>query len=402
MVNLIQFISWGVVLNVWMKFRGREKNLSIVAILLLACLMRLPSFYASPIYEDDYFRFLWDGWNFSTTGNPYNGPPVDYFDEDNYSDPLLEVLYNVNYPEVPTIYAPVCQVFFAIGAFLGPLKLWSLRLVIFVVEFFILLLFSRIVSPRQLLLLAWCPLLIFESLFQIHPDFLAASFLILAYYTRKNDKHLWVGIFCALALGIKITVLPCLAFLLWPLRKQGIIAFGLTMLIMYTPFFLQGTRADFDGLLIFARDWEFNASLYTLGASYFSRDIVKFCMLGIFISAFSFFWFSWQRKGAIQNEIPRAIIAVYGVLFLVSPVVNSWYLLLILPFICLYPKPWSLSAIIVVSLSYVRGQTLPNSPLEDFQQPIWLLTSEYSIVLALLIYPLIKQNFSNTISNKDE
>jgi len=387
---LIQFVAWIIVICLWVKFRD-EKHLSKGLIIGLACLMRLPSFYASPIYEDDYFRFLWDGWNFTTTGNPYNGPPADYFDEDSYSEPLQEVLYNVNYPEVPTIYAPVCQVFFALGTLIEPLKLWSLRLVMLITELSVLLLFSRIATVRQLLLLAWCPLLIYESLFQVHPDFLAASFLMFAYCARKRDYHIWTGISCALALGIKVTVLPCLAFLLWPCRKQGILAFVISMLVMYIPFFIQGTRADIEGLMVFAREWEFNASLFSLGASYFSKEIVKLCMLGIFTVTFFYLWLCWTNRGAKQSEIPRALIAIYGVLFLVSPVVNSWYLLLILPFICLYPSLWSLSALIVVSLSYIRGQTLADSPLDDFQQPLWILILEYTVVLSLLAYSMIIQ-----------
>ena len=390
----IQFVAWAVVIGLWVRYRDCEKEISNIAIISLALFMRLPSFYATPIYEDDYFRFLWDGWNFVTTGTPYNGPPANYFDEPGYSDSLQGILYSVNYPEVATIYAPVCQSFFALGAFIEPLKLWSLRLVLLMVEMSMLLLFSRLVTSRQLLLFAWCPLLVFENLFQVHPDFLAASFLLLAYVARKHNKHLSAGICCALALGIKVTVLPALAFLLWPLRKHGLIAFAVTCIAMYLPFFLQGSRADFDGLLVFAREWEFNASLYSIGASYFPSTTVKFIMLGIFTSTFLYFWFSWQRQGSNQGEIPITLVVIYGVLFLVSPVVNSWYLLLILPFVCLAPQPWSVSALIVVSLSYIRGQTLPDSPLDDFQQPIELLVIEYASILILVIFPTTLQKFT--------
>ena len=113
-------------------------------------------------------------------------------------------------------------------------------------------------------------------------------------------------------------------------------------------------------------------------------------MLGIFTSAFLFIWLAWQRRGALQKEIPQTLVVVYGILFLVSPVVNSWYLLIILPFVCLAPRPWSIAALVVVSLSYVRGQTLPESPIDDFQQPLWLLVTEYTIVIGLAIYPWVK------------
>ena len=389
----IQLLSWGIVLGVWVKFKGQENGGLRVLILGLAILMRLPSFYATPIYEDDYFRFLWDGWNFLTTGTPYNGAPELFFDEPGYSEPLQRILYNVNYPEVPTIYAPICQVFFALAAALAPLKLWSLRLVLMVMEFLVIISFSRSVTLRQLILLAWCPLLVFESMFQVHPDFLAASFLCLAFIMRRRESHALTGLFCAFALGIKITVLPALTFLLWPLRRQGILVFLATCLIMYLPFRLQGSRADFDGLLVFAREWEFNASLYSLGASYFPRMWVKGAMLGIFTTAFFTFWFLWQRKDSNENETARVLVAVYGVFFLVSPVVNSWYLLLILPFVSLNAQAWSVAALGGVSLSYIRGQTLPHSSLNDFEQPTWIVIMEYVSILGLLAYPIIPKLF---------
>ncbi len=393
-VLAIQLTAWGIVIGLWFKYRGRDQNLSKMWILVLAVLMRLPSFYASPIYEDDYFRFLWDGWNSLTTGNPYNGPPVDYFDEPGYSESLQSVLYNVNYPEVPTIYAPICQAFFFLAALIEPLKLWSLRLVILLIELSVLFIFSRSANPRQLLLFAWCPLLIFESLFQLHPDFLAASFLFLAYHMRQRGSPLFTGIFCGLALGIKITVLPALAFLLWPLRKQALLAFTLTCVAMYTPFLLQSSSTDLDGLRVFATHWVYNASLYTLGASHFPPSTVKLWMLGIFTLSFFAFWITWQNRGALQDEIALYIVKVYGVLFLVSPVVNSWYILIILPFICISPKAWSLGAIVIIGLSYVRGQTLPNSLLEDFQQPGWSIIGQYAVVGILLICPWLYQKIS--------
>jgi len=347
----IQFVAWLIVLGVWWAMRKETAGFSVVMVLVFAFLMRLPSFYAYPIYEDDFFRFLWDGFNFVTDGSPYNGAPEIYFDNPEYKEPTLEVLYSVNYPEVPTIYAPVCQLFFALGYLIAPLKLWSLRFIMLAVEMLILWRFSKVASVRQLLLFAWCPLLIYESMFQVHPDFLAASFLLLAYFSRKQEGSIWTGICCALAIGIKITVLPALAFLLWPLKKRDILAFMLTGLVMYLPFLMQGSRADFDGLLVFVREWEFNASLYSIAVHWYPREIVKFMMLGGFASVFFYLWFSWQRRGAMQSEIPYILVMVYGVFFLCSPVVNPWYLLLMLPFVCLAPKPWAIVAMMIVSVS---------------------------------------------------
>ena len=391
---MVQAVAWGIVLLAWKRLSDEKKNPRIGVLFSFAVLMRLPSFFAAPLYEDDYFRFLWDGWNFITQGTPYLGPPEDFFDQSGQSESLQSVLYQVNYPEVPTIYPPICQLFFAIGAFIGPLQIWALRLVLLVVELSVLALFSKMASLRQFLLLAWCPLLVFESSFQVHPDFLGASFLLLAFYSRQRQSPLATGVFAALAVGIKVTALPALPFLLWPLHKKGLLGFLFTLIMMYGPFFLQGTRADFDGLLVFTREWEFNASLYAIGSTLIPASITKVVMLILFTSVFLTVWTFWRRDGSQQSTISSLLVVVYGMLFLVSPVVNSWYLLWMIPFVCLSPKAWSVAALALVSLSYVRGQTLNNSLLDEFSQPLWLQTLEYLIILLLACWPLASRLMS--------
>src|SRR3954454_4847359 len=46
-------------------------------ILAGAVLFRLIGFLGQPIYEDDFYRYLWDGRAFALTGSPYQHPPSD-------------------------------------------------------------------------------------------------------------------------------------------------------------------------------------------------------------------------------------------------------------------------------------------------------------------------------------
>src|SRR3954452_13601957 len=39
-----------------------------------AVVFRLIGFLGQPIYEDDFYRYLWDGRAFALTGNPYQHP----------------------------------------------------------------------------------------------------------------------------------------------------------------------------------------------------------------------------------------------------------------------------------------------------------------------------------------
>lgn len=380
--------AWIVVLLTWRKLANQPQAQWTFWILGFAIAMRIPSLFAVPLYEDDYFRFLWDGWNSLTEGTPYLGPPENFFqNKQKIPAEVVTVLHQVNYPEVPTIYAPVCQLFFFLAALIKPASLFALRFVLLTVEMGALFLFSRFASTKALLLLAWCPLLIFESVFQVHPDVLGMTMLLGAYYFRLKNQNILTGIFAGLALCIKITTLPALPFLLWPLKPKSLIAMTTIILASYAPFLLQGSRADFDGLAVFSREWEFNAGLYALVITFLSDSSAKVLMLFFFSISFLSLWFTWVKKGALVDAIPQKIAIVYGLFFFISPVVNPWYLIWLVPFIALKPQAWSVAALALVSVSYVRGQTLSDRwNLSDFAQPVWLQITEYTIILILAGY----------------
>src|SRR3954468_23469172 len=48
-------------------------------LLAWAILFRIIGFAGAPIYEDDFYRYLWDGRTFATTGTPYGQPPSGSF-----------------------------------------------------------------------------------------------------------------------------------------------------------------------------------------------------------------------------------------------------------------------------------------------------------------------------------
>lgn len=352
-------------------------------VLGLALLMRLPGLWAEPSYEDDYQRFLWDGWNFLEYGTPYRGAPEDFFDDPAVPDAMLEVLDEVNYAEVPTIYPPVCQAVFGLAAWISPGSLLSLRVVLMGFEMLALVVFSRIVSDRSLLLMAWCPLLIFETNFQVHPDVLGMLALLIAFASRKRGNELMVGIFAGLALGVKVTALPALPFLMWPLRWRSMAGLIGVIALMYLPFLAQGSRADLDGLVVFGREWEYNASLYSVGTHWFEGGAVKWAMVGVFLTFFGVMWGRWVVMKGRLEALPSRIVLGFAFLLLVSPVVNPWYLIWAVPFVCLAPRAWSIGALALISLSYVRGQTLPGSNLGNFEQPSLVQGLEYVLIVLL-------------------
>jgi len=66
-----------------------------------------------------------------------------------------------------------------------------------------------------------------------------------------------------------------------------------------------------------------------------------------------------------------------GGLLLVSPVINPWYLLWLMPFACRYPSLgiWVASAALL--LSYATGLNLETSVLAPYEHPAWLRPAEF-------------------------
>jgi hypothetical protein len=84
----------------------------------------------------------------------------------------------------------------------------------------------------------------------------------------------------------------------------------------------------------------------------------------------------------VRSLVPGHI--VFGMFFLLAPVANPWYLLWMLPFLTLQPTVWGLSALAVVSLSYVHGLYLPDSGLPPYHHPEWVRPVEIATLAVAL------------------
>jgi hypothetical protein len=92
----------------------------------------------------------------------------------------------------------------------------------------------------------------------------------------------------------------------------------------------------------------------------------------------------WRHSQKSIWTIPRGDI-IFGVFFLIAPVVNAWYLLWLLPFSVLYPSAWSWTFSASVLLSYAIGINLDSSRYQPFELPLWVYIIEYGSVLVAVI-----------------
>ena len=354
------------------------------AVWIWGVLFRVAGFFGEPLLEDDWARYLWDGRQFVVSGNPYATAPAEHFAVTTVPEPFQRILDQINHPDVRTIYAPVCQYAFAVSHVIAPGKLWPWKLMLLAADLLTLGLLLRMVTPRHALLYAWCPLLIQETAFTAHPDSLWVFFLVAALHAFSKENHRRMAVCCGLAMATKIFALLIVPFLLvraaWKYRILALAVFSAA----YLPFWLQGSAADFAGLRAMSGDWEFNSTVFAWLAHFSGSDAAK----RITLSAFTLIWgmllWRWSRTQGPVNELPRGDW-IFGFFFLLSAVVNPWYLLALLPFVALRPSLWGAGALAVVTLSYAHGLYASEPSLAPYQLPGWVRPLELGLVTVLLL-----------------
>ena len=165
------------------------------------------------------------------------------------------------------------------------------------------------------------------------------------------------------------------------------------VLALYAPFVLSG-GTDMESLGVFARKWEFNSALFgllTIALGTFESKLI----LGLAFAAFWIFYAArYRRNGA--DTIPRGDW-LYGALLVVSPVINPWYLLWLLPFAAIFPSAWAWTASLAVLISYATGLNLNEYAMQPYQQVVWARPLEFALILLALGYDLFRRRRSSNI-----
>lgn len=339
-----------------------------------AVAFRLCGLFAEPVLEDDHQRFLWDGFVFAQTGDPYTAPPAAWFGETDLPEAFQAVLDRVNHPDVPTLYGPLCQYAFLLAYALAPAALWPWKLLLLAADLGLLLLLLRRFGLVPAWLHAWCPLLIFETSFNAHPDLLAVALAFAALWCSLEERHVSASWLAGLAVGAKLTALLLAPFVVWRAGWRRALWLPACAALLYLPFWLQGSPGGLAGMRAFASGWEFNSSVFGLLKLALPPGPARLVCLALGLAAAAAVFVRWARAGA--DALPRGEL-VYGFFFLCSPVVNPWYLLWLLPFVCLRPTWTGLSALVLVSLSYCHEANLMPGVAVAYDHPSWVRPLEY-------------------------
>ena len=269
---------------------------------------------------------------------------------------------------------------FLLGYWLRPGSVAALQAILVAIDFVTIALLLRLAPAANVMLYAWCPLVVKEIAFTAHPDGVGVCLLLAAIVLVRGRHWHSAAVSLGLACGAKVFALVLAPLVLVGAKARHWILCAATLAALYAPFAVGG-GTDLESLQVFAREWEFNAAAFGLIAPALGPLPAKLA-LGLACGAI---WLGYAKCYARNgpSRVPRGDW-LYGALLAASPVINPWYLLWLLPFAAIFPSAWAWTASVAILLAYVTGLNLNDFGMQPFHQPMWVRPLEFGLILTAL------------------
>jgi alpha-1,6-mannosyltransferase len=366
----------------WIAYSKHFDELTIGKVTITAILLCLVGMFSEPILEDDHFRYLWDGYITATTGRPYLHPPSFYFGSTSLTDDLQVLLNGINNPEITTVYGPLLQLIFAACYFIAPGQLWPLKLILAGAMLVIVLLLARSgLQPKWILILCIHPIVAKESFLTAHPDLLIGTLLLWAVRLWWGSYFRWAAIVVSAAAAIKISTAIVLIFFCFNKRGKfqwpAFLSATISLIAFHLPMIAERFSGASVGLGAFSQQWVFNPLLFRLLTSLIGDGQARIVVAALLITML--FWLVvWQTK---HRRIHQSVIIALTGLLALSPAVNPWYWLWLLPLAMIERARVTGIAVNVYLLAYVHVISTQTSN-QIYVVPYW---ATWLQILALLL-----------------
>jgi Glycosyltransferase family 87 len=360
---------------------------------------------AGPVrFDDDVWRYLWDGVVTLEGVSPYRFAPSAVLEHDPELDALLLepaehaalarlaeraqepqlalVLGRINFPFYPTLYPPTSQLAFAATAALAPSSARALRLLWALVDVgsvaLLVLLLDSLGQPRLwALAYAWHPLPILELAGGGHQDALGIALLLASLLALVRGQPLLQGATLVASAGVKLFPLTLLALTWRSLGARGFAAFAAAGLLLGAPFLWLAGGVDLAGLAAYVGRWEYFSGPFALLVELVggARGPARLALAAVLTAALLALR-PWRlRTPAEQVAVSTRWIEL---LLILSPVVDPWYVPWALaPTVLRGSLAWPLFGLLV-PLAYLPHPETGHSP--------WLRLAAWGPFLAVWVW----------------
>ena len=382
---LLLVIFFGLLFRVTLLPAGLRNDIELVEGLSDDLTGRSVTYHTFLLYDQDVWRYLWEGYVLSQGLNPYRLEPAsEVLDDLPESDPSREEVWSeirdrVSYPSIPALYPPLAQFFFALshasfpGSVLG-LKLWAVLLEL-TASFFVALAARKLgqaVAP-VLLLFLWNPLMVKEFAGSAHFDALVVLCMSLLAYVVASGWTLRA--YAVLALATLSKLIPALVIIFLSPLFLGFVLFAGVVGAGFLPFYealpeLVGTGE------IFSQYWRFNAGFYRILDWIFGEaSVVAYALLvtalGITLRI---------RVRGLRDSL-EGMLWLLGMAIALGPVVHAWYVTWLIPLACLNRSRTWISFSAVVYLSFLVM-------LDGVERP-WVVGVEHLTLMMIAVWDYV-------------
>ena len=362
-------------------------------IIFLAIIFRLCLIAPEPaVLSSDMYRYIWDGRVQQNGINPFLYPPAAP-ELENLRD--SRIFPHINRKDDPTLYPAGAQIFFRIFYMLVGDSVTGYK---GIMAFFDLLTLGMLIALLQacrlnqarIIVYAWNPLVVFEIAYSGHLEGLTVFLMVAALYLYTIRKKIPAVIVLALSAAVKLyPALLLAAFLNRANRVKGIIAFAATLLLIYLPFV--GAGGKITGFLPVYLKNPYES--FNLGLKIFvmrlipTLDYALLSLLFVIVLAIAGLIVFLKEKRDI--DVLRYAYILTGLLMILMPAaLHPWYVILIIPFLVIYPSPAWLIFSATVTLSYLKYAS-PQGIMPD-----WVLFAEYLPLFVSLTGGFILSKYS--------
>ena len=383
----------------------KQSVFSINQFIIIGFIFRLITLLSLPNLSDDYFRFIWDG-RLSLNGiNPFLQIPEYYIHNDIFIPGISKNLFlNLNSPKYFTIYPPVYQFIFWLSVLFSPIENYFISVLImklFIIssEVISILFISKILKKRncsnnRILIYALNPLVIIELSGNLHFEALMIVFLVLSIYFLISNKLFISTIFFSLAVCTKLLPLMFLPLFFrclgWKKSCKYYLYVGGFVILFFIPFLsIEMVSGISKSANLYFQKFEFNASIYYIirwiGYQVKGYNIIQ--TAGSLLSAFTFVFImiiSFSGNYDWKN-IAKKMLFAFSMYFIMATIIHPWYVcgLIVFSVFCEFRFAIFWSGMVI--LSYSAYQT------DAYQENLWLICLEYTVVYSVLFYELWKK-----------
>ncbi len=343
--------------------KKRSRSSSLGVILGFAILFRTTLLFMPQVLSSDIYRYVWDGRVQSAGINPYAFPPA--------ADALgflrdERIFPFINRQWAPTIYPPGAQILFAGMYQLFPDSIVGLKFIMLCFDLATIALIVQLlkragIDPDRVLLYAWSPLVLFELAGSGHLEALMLPFVLLALLARTKGRAALAG--GALGVATLIKLYPAVLFPALYQRRdfRFPLAFGLAILLGYAPY-VAGAGIRVIGFL---PDYiqpleDFNVGLRFFLSLAMAPFVTSPRILSMLLLATCLLLFALRLilKEDQLDPYRKGYLVAGAYMLLLPTSFHPWYLVWLLPFLCLFPSwGWLYLSGHLALLSYVYQRT---------------------------------------------